>query len=165
MFTAFATKHYSVTLNGLTAVAVVVCSMSCTQALVWWVGRCVRACVQGGGVSIWEAFSISDSLQNRYPHPPQGCLCQSREKPRMISSTSARGLHCSLYLALSVLLMNEAFCDSQSQYARGMLSYHQVMNKCQELFFWALRFWHLVYWKDGVSCQLPLSLHRKSYTW
>lgn len=33
-----------------------------------------------------------------------------------------------------LLLMNEFYCDSQSQYARGMLPYHQVMNEHEELF-------------------------------
>lgn len=48
----------------------VICSMSCTLALTRWVGGCVCVRAQGERVSFWEAFNISDSLQNRYPDPP-----------------------------------------------------------------------------------------------
>lgn len=108
----------------------VICSMSCTLALVQLVRRCV--CAEKGGVILREAFNISDSLQNRYPHPPRPSLCQTREKPAVISSPSTNGLHCSVYLAPSLLLMNEGFSDSQSQYASGMPPYHQVMNECED---------------------------------
>lgn len=101
--------------------AVVAYSMFCTLTLRWWMWRCLCVCVrtlsQGGRASFWEG-----ELQPR----------QTWEKTRVISSASTNGLHRSLYLDASVLLMNEVFCDSQSQYARGMLPYHQVMNECEE---------------------------------
>lgn len=35
------------------------------------IGEKVYVCGEKGGVILREAFNISDSLQNRYPHPPR----------------------------------------------------------------------------------------------
>lgn len=121
-----------------------------------FVCTCMCAGLQGGGVSFLEAFNISDSLQKRHTQPPCPSWCQRREKSRVSAATSTNGLHCCLYLALSVLLMNEVFCDSQSQCARGMLPYHQVMNECEELFFKTLWFKRTVQWESGPWSPIPL---------
>lgn len=46
-------------------------------------------------------------------------LCHTREKARVISAKVLKDLHCSLYLALSVFLMNEVFWFTEPVHQRN----------------------------------------------